>query len=70
MLRSDPELLAAPEVSIRFCLAEDLAEAGPFEPIFIDYRDSERPTTGWSRSRGHDAGAAEDHQEARGGSDG
>jgi len=44
MLSRDRDLLAAPEVSIRFCLAEDLAEAGPFEPIFIDYRDSGRLT--------------------------
>ncbi len=44
MLSRDRDLLAAPEVSIRFCLAEDLAEAGPFEPIFIDYREPERPT--------------------------
>jgi Replication-relaxation len=43
MLSRDRDLLAAPEVSIRFCLAEDLAEAGPFEPIFIDYREPERP---------------------------
>ncbi len=44
MLGRDRSLLAAPEVSIRFCLAEDLAEAGPFEPIFTDLRDPERPT--------------------------
>jgi Replication-relaxation len=44
MLNRDRDLLAAPEVSIRFCLAEDLAEAGPFEPIFTDLRDPERPT--------------------------
>ncbi|HEX9967920.1 MAG TPA: hypothetical protein VGB06_08230 [Solirubrobacterales bacterium] len=44
MLSRDRSLLAAPEVSIRFCLAEDLAEAGPFEPIFTDLRDPERPT--------------------------
>ena len=44
MLGRDRDLLAAPEVSIRLCLAEDLAEAGPFEPIFTDFRDPERPT--------------------------
>lgn len=44
MLSRDRSLLAAPEVSIRFCLAEDLAETGPFEPIFIDYREPERLT--------------------------
>ena len=46
MLGRDRGLLGAPEVSIRLCLAEDLAEAGPFEPIFTDFRDPERPT-GW-----------------------
>ena len=44
MLGRDRSLLAAPEVSIRLCLAEDLAEAGPFEPIFTDFRDPERLT--------------------------
>jgi hypothetical protein len=44
MLSRDRSLLAAPEVSIRLCLAEDLAEAGPFEPIFTDVRDPDRPT--------------------------
>jgi hypothetical protein len=44
MLSRDRDLLATPEVSIRFCLAADLAEAGPFEPIFTDYRYPERPT--------------------------
>jgi hypothetical protein len=43
MLSRDRDLLAAPEVSIRLCLAEDLAEAGPFEPIFTDFRDPDRP---------------------------
>jgi hypothetical protein len=44
MLSRDGDLFGTTEVSIRFCLAEDLAEAGPFEPIFIDYRDPDRPT--------------------------
>jgi hypothetical protein len=44
MLSRDRDLLRTPEVSIRFCLAADLAEAGPFEPIFTDVRDPERPT--------------------------
>ncbi|MGN6217351.1 MAG: replication-relaxation family protein [Solirubrobacterales bacterium] len=44
MLSRDRDLLDTPEVSIRLCLAEDLAEAGPFEPIFTDYRDPEEPT--------------------------
>jgi len=44
MLSRDPDLLDTPEVSIRLCLAADLADAGPFEPIFTDFRDPERPT--------------------------
>lgn len=44
MLSRDRALQRTPEISIRLCLAADLAEAGPFEPIFTDYRDPERPT--------------------------
>ncbi len=44
MLSRNRDLQRAPEVSIPLCLAADLAEAGPFEPIFTDYRDPERPT--------------------------
>jgi Replication-relaxation len=44
MLSRDRELARTPEVSIRLCLAEDLADAGPFEPIFTDVRDPERLT--------------------------
>lgn len=44
MLSRDRDLLRTPEVSIRICLAEDLAEAGPFEPIFTDFRDPGQPT--------------------------
>lgn len=43
LLVRDRELLRTPEVSIRFCLAEDLAERGPFAPIFTDVRNPERP---------------------------
>jgi hypothetical protein len=43
MLGRNRDLQRTPEISIRLCLAADLAEAGPFEPIFIDYRDPERP---------------------------
>lgn len=46
MLSRDQDLLDTPEVSIRLCLAADLAEVGPFEPIFTDFRDPEEPT-GW-----------------------
>ncbi len=44
MLSRDRDLQRTPEISIRLCLAADLAEAGPFEPIFTDYRDPERLT--------------------------
>jgi hypothetical protein len=44
MLSRNRDLQRTPEISIRLCLAADLAEAGPFEPIFTDYRDPERPT--------------------------
>jgi Replication-relaxation len=44
MLSRNRDLQRTPELSIRLCLAADLAEGGPFEPIFIDYRDPERPT--------------------------
>jgi hypothetical protein len=44
ILSRDRDLQRTPEISIRFCLAADLAEVGPFEPIFTDYRDPERPT--------------------------
>ena len=44
MLSCDRDLQRTPELSTRLCLAADLAEAGPFEPIFIDYRNPERPT--------------------------
>ncbi len=39
LLQSHPHFAEAPELSVRFCLAEDLAERGPFEPIFTDARD-------------------------------
>jgi hypothetical protein len=42
LLAQEPELERAPEVSIRFCLAEELAERGPFAPIFTDARAAER----------------------------
>jgi Replication-relaxation len=44
MLSRDRDLLDTPEVSIRLCLAADLGKAGPFEPIFTDFRDPEEPT--------------------------
>lgn len=41
LMRSNPDLSRAPKLSIRICLAEDLVERGPFEPIFTELR---RPT--------------------------
>lgn len=40
ILGDDPE---AQELSIRFCLTEDLAAYGPFAPIFIEVGDPEQP---------------------------
>lgn len=42
LLRADPELSRSPRVVIRFCLAAELAERGPFAPIFVDARDPHR----------------------------
>ena len=41
-LRSDPRLAREPEVTISFCLLEDLQAKGPFAPIFRDVRDPGR----------------------------
>lgn len=43
ILRGDPEFTGSPDLSVRLCLAEDLAERGPFAPIFTDARDPEEP---------------------------
>jgi hypothetical protein len=43
LLRGDPDFAGSPELSVRLCLAEDLAERGPFAPIFTDVRDPEEP---------------------------
>lgn len=42
ILLDDPDFVGTPDLSIRFCLAEDLAERGPFARIFADVRDPER----------------------------
>jgi hypothetical protein len=42
ILQSDPEF-ANTDLSIRLCLAEDLAKRGPFAPIFTDAREPEEP---------------------------
>jgi hypothetical protein len=38
LLRADPQLSRAPEVSIAICLLEDLRGEGPFAPIFREVR--------------------------------
>jgi hypothetical protein len=45
VIQSDPQLSGTPEVAIRICLAEDLAERGPFAPIFLE-RDTSQ-TVNW-----------------------
>jgi hypothetical protein len=42
ILRDDPDFTRSSRLSIRLCLAEDLAERGPFAPIFTDVRDPEQ----------------------------
>lgn len=43
LLRRTSGFPRLPALSIRFCLAEDLAERGPFAPIFTDVREPEKP---------------------------
>jgi hypothetical protein len=43
ILCDDPDFARSPRLSVRLCLAEDLAERGPFAPIFTDARDPEKP---------------------------
>jgi hypothetical protein len=43
LLRSDPRLARAPEVSISICLLEDLQAKGPFAAIFRDVREPGQP---------------------------
>jgi len=43
LLRSHPDLRRSPEVSIRICLAEDLADRGPFAPIFLAASPADQP---------------------------
>ncbi len=43
ILHRDSDFTGSPGLSIRFCLAEDLAERGPFAPIFTDARDPGKP---------------------------
>jgi hypothetical protein len=43
LLRADPEFSRARGLAIRFCLAAELAQHGPFAPIFADAHDPRRP---------------------------
>lgn len=45
LMRSNPDLSRAPKLSIRICLAEDLASRGPFEPIFTELRRPKEPVS-------------------------
>ena len=60
---SDPAFADSPDLSVRLCLAEDLAEHGPFAPIFTDVRDPEKPVD-WLARRGR--GRADGEREATG----
>jgi hypothetical protein len=42
LLRAEPQLTRTPEVEIRVCLLEDLADRGPFAPTFRSLRDPGR----------------------------
>jgi hypothetical protein len=54
ILGDDPDFADSPGLSVRLCLAEDLAERGPFAPIFTDVRDPEQPVD-WLRAEGEAA---------------
>jgi Replication-relaxation len=43
LLQSNLYFANSAELSVRLCLADDLAECGPFAPIFTDARDPEKP---------------------------
>jgi Replication-relaxation len=51
ILRDDLDFVGSPDLSVRLCLAEDLAERGPFASIFTDARDPEEPVD-WLRAEG------------------
>lgn len=53
LMRSDPQLSRTPEVAIRICLAEDLAERGPFAPIFSELGEPGTPVD-WLGREGDD----------------
>lgn len=45
LMRSNPDLSRTPRLSIRICLADDLAERGPYEPIFTELRRPREPVS-------------------------
>jgi hypothetical protein len=42
LLQDDPDFVLAADLSVRLCLADDLAERGPFAPIFVDAREPDK----------------------------
>ena len=56
LLGCDPLLSRTPEVSISFCLLEDLQRKGPFALIFRDVRDPGRDVDWLGRSHAGDGG--------------
>jgi len=52
LLRRTTAVPRLPALSIRFCLAEDLAERGPFAPIFTDVREPQKPVSWLVDGRG------------------
>ena len=55
ILRRDPRFTRSSALSVRFCLAEDLARRGPFAPIFTDARNPEAPVN-WLLVKNGDEG--------------
>ncbi|HMC50830.1 MAG TPA: replication-relaxation family protein [Solirubrobacterales bacterium] len=53
ILREDPDFCASPDLSIRLCLADDLAAHGPFAPIFIDVREPDEQVS-WLLTEGEE----------------
>jgi hypothetical protein len=45
ILGDNSDFLGSPDLSIRICLAEELAARGPFAPIFTDAREPEEPVS-------------------------
>jgi hypothetical protein len=56
LCRSDPELERTPEVSISFCLLDDLTVGGPFAPVFTSPADPDRSVNWLGRARAATSG--------------